>query len=76
MEQALLYLLASNAGTVVTRDRILDAVWGADFLGESNIIDRQVRSLRAKLHDDYRKPKYIETVAGAGYRFVGEAEST
>jgi len=35
-----------------------------------------VRSLRAKLHDDYRKPKYIETVAGAGYRFVGEAEST
>jgi len=76
LEQALLYLLASNAGTVVSRDRILDAVWGADFLGESNIIDRHVRSLRAKLQDDYRKPKYIETVAGAGYRFVGEAEST
>lgn len=76
LEQALLYLLASNAGTVVTRDRILDAVWGADFLGESNIIDRHVRSLRAKLQNDYRSPKYIETVAGAGYRFVGEAEST
>ena len=76
LEQALLYLLASNAGTVVTRDRILDAVWGADFLGESNIIDRHVRSLRAKLQNDFRKPRYIETVAGSGYRFVGEAERT
>lgn len=76
LEQALLYLLASNAGTVVTRDRILDAVWGADFLGESNIIDRHVRSLRAKLQNDFRRPKYIETVAGSGYRFVSEAEST
>lgn len=74
LERALLYLLASNAGTVVTRDRILDAVWGADFLGESNIIDRHVRSLRAKLQNDYRKPKYIETVSGSGYRFVLEAE--
>lgn len=76
LEQALLYLLASNAGTVITRDRILDALWGADFLGESNIIDRHVRSLRAKLQDNYRKPKYIETVAGTGYRFVGEVEGT
>lgn len=75
LEQALLYLLAANAGTVVTRDRILDAVWGADFLGESNIIDRHVRSLRAKLQDDYRKPRFIETVAGAGYRFVVEAQT-
>ena len=72
LEQALLYLLASNAGTVVTRDRILDAIWGADFLGESNIIERHVRSLRAKLRDDWRTPRYIETVAGMGYRFVAE----
>ena len=70
LEQALLYLLASNAGTTVTRDRILDAVWGDDFLGDSNIIERHVRSLRAKLQNDWRNPKYIETVAGAGYRFV------
>ena len=72
LEQALLYLLASNAGTVVTRDRILDAIWGDEFLGESNIIERHVRSLRAKLQDDWRTPKYIETVAGAGYRFIAE----
>lgn len=72
LEQALLYLLASNAGTVVTRDRILDAIWGDDFLGESNIIERHVRSLRAKLQDDWRTPKYIETVAGTGYRFIAE----
>lgn len=72
LEQALLYLLASNAGTVVTRDRILDAIWGDDFLGESNIIERHVRSLRSKLQNDWRTPKYIETVAGMGYRFVAE----
>lgn len=76
LEQALLYLLASNAGTVVSRDRILDAIWGADFLGESNVIDRHVRSLRAKLQNGYRNPTYIETVTGDGYRFIVEAKAT
>lgn len=71
LEQALLYLLASNAGTVMSRERIIDAIWGDDFLGESNIIERHVRSLRSKLQNDWRKPRYIETVAGTGYRFRG-----
>ena len=75
LEQALLYLLASNAGTVVTRERILDAVWGDDFIGDSNIIERHVRSLRSKLQNDWRQPKYIETVTGAGYRFVPSSAS-
>jgi two-component system KDP operon response regulator KdpE len=69
LEQALLYLLAANAGTVLTREQILDALWGTDFASESNVVDRHVRSLRAKLQDDWHKPRYIETVPGAGYRF-------
>jgi two-component system alkaline phosphatase synthesis response regulator PhoP len=70
IEQALLYLLASRGGQVVTRDDILDAVWGTDFVAESNIVDRHIRSLRAKLQDDYRRPRFIATVSGHGYRFV------
>ena len=70
IEQSLLYLLASRAGRVVSRDEILDAVWGTDFLAESNIVDRHVRSLRIKLQNDYRHPRFIATVPGRGYRFV------
>ena len=70
IEQSLLYLLASRGGRVVTRDEILDAIWGADFVAESNIVDRHVRSLRIKLQNDYRHPRFIATVPGKGYRFV------
>lgn len=69
VEQALLYLLAANAGTVLTRDTIMDAVWGPDFVAGSNVIDQHVRALRAKLQNDWRKPQYIETIPGIGYRF-------
>jgi two-component system KDP operon response regulator KdpE len=70
LEQALLYLLAANAGSVLTREQILDALWGSDFVIESNVVDRHVRALRAKLQNDWHKPRYIETVPGTGYRFV------
>lgn len=70
LEQALLYLLAANAGSVLTREQILDALWGTDFVIESNVVDRHVRALRAKLQDDWHTPRYIETVPGTGYRFV------
>ena len=74
LEQALLYLLAANAGTVLTREQILDALWGTDFVIESNVVDRHVRALRAKLQDDWQKPRYIETVPAAGYRFMTRPE--
>jgi two-component system alkaline phosphatase synthesis response regulator PhoP len=70
LEQALLYLLAANAGSILTREQILDALWGTDFVIESNVVDRHVRALRAKLQNDWHKPRYIETVTGSGYRFV------
>ncbi len=70
IEQSLLYLLASRGGRVVTKEEILDAVWGTDFVAESNIVDRHIRSLRIKLQNDYRNPRFIATVPGQGYRFV------
>jgi DNA-binding response OmpR family regulator len=70
LDQALLYLLAANAGTVLTREQILDALWGTDFVSESKVVDWHVRALRAKLQDDWHTPRYIETVPGTGYRFV------
>jgi two-component system, OmpR family, KDP operon response regulator KdpE len=70
LELSLLYLLAANAGRVLTRDEILDHLWGDDYAAESNVVDRQVRQLRAKLQDDWRRPRYIATVPGKGYRFV------
>jgi len=70
IEQSLLYVLASRAGRVISREEILDAVWGTDFVAESNIVDRHVRSLRIKLQNDYRHPRFIETVPSQGYRFI------
>jgi len=70
LEQSLLYLLAANAGRVFTRDEIQDALWGTDSAVDSNVIERHIRNLRAKLQDDWRKPRFIETVPGEGYRFI------
>jgi DNA-binding response OmpR family regulator len=70
LELSLLYLLAANAGRVLTRDEILDDLWGSDYTAESNVVDRQVRNLRAKLQDDWRRPRFIATVPGKGYQFV------
>jgi two-component system, OmpR family, alkaline phosphatase synthesis response regulator PhoP len=70
IEQSLLYLLASRSGRVVTRDEILDGVWGTDFVAESNVVDRHIRGLRVKLQNDYRHPRFIATVPGQGYRFI------
>jgi len=70
LEQSLLYLLAARAGQVVTRGEILDALWGVDYVSESNVVDRHVRNLRTKLQNDWRKPRFIATVPGKGYRFI------
>ena len=70
IEQSLLYVLAAHAGRVLTRTELLDAVWGVDFISESNVVDRHIRSLRAKLQNDWRRPRFIATVPGRGYRFI------
>jgi len=70
IEQSLLYLLAANAGRLLTRDEILNQLWGADYVAESNIVDRHIRNLRVKLQNHSRRGRYIATVPGLGYRFV------
>jgi DNA-binding response OmpR family regulator len=71
LEQSLLYLLAANAGRLLTRDEILDHLWGVDYVAESNVVDRHIRNLRIKLKENHsRRPRYIATVPGHGYRFV------
>jgi DNA-binding response OmpR family regulator len=64
LEQSLLYLLAANAGRVVSREEILDALWGADYVVGSNVVDAQVRNLRARLNDDWRRPRFHRDRAG------------
>lgn len=70
LEQSLLYLLAANAGRLLTRDEILDSLWGADYVASSNIVDRHIRNLRQKLQNHSRRVRYIVTVPGRGYRFL------
>ncbi len=70
LEQSLLYLLAANAGRLLTRDEILDHLWGPDYAAESNVVDRHIRNLRAKLQDSWHQPRYIATVPGRGYCFI------
>ena len=62
--------LAANAGQIATRDEIMDALWGVDFVSGSNVVERHIRSLRVQLQNDWRKPRFIATVPGQGYRFV------
>jgi DNA-binding winged helix-turn-helix (wHTH) protein len=50
--------------------RILDYLWGSDYVAESNIVDRRIRNLRVKLQNHSNRPRYIATVPGRGYRFM------
>lgn len=64
----LLRFLAENRGRVLTREQLLDHVWGYDYAGETRTVDVHVRHLRMKVEDDPDNPALIETVRGVGYR--------
>ncbi len=66
-EFALLELLARHPGQVFAQERLIDALWDADFVAESNIVEVYIRSLRRKI-DDGRRDGLIETFRGSGYR--------
>lgn len=70
LEQRLLYLLASHAGQILTRDEILDSIWGADYIAESNVVDRHIHNLRVKLKIGGCRSHAIVTVHGRGYRLA------
>ena len=64
----LLRVLAENRGRVMTRDQLLDKVWGFEYIGETRTVDVHVRYLRKKLGDEDNEGKYIQTVRGVGYK--------
>lgn len=71
-EFELLLLLMQEGGAVLTREEIMDRVWGSQYFGGSNVVDVHVKSLRKKLGDPAAAPIYIVTVRGVGYRLADE----
>ena len=74
-EYTMLRYFALNAGRLIAKEELLDQVWPSTFVTEDLVKD-YVRKLRRVLHDDPKRPRFIETVRGRGYRFVGEIEVT
>jgi two-component system, OmpR family, response regulator RegX3 len=68
-EFELLHLLVENAGRVLTRDVLIDRVWGTDYIGDTKTLDVHVKRLRARIEVDPPNPVLITTVRGVGYRF-------
>ena len=66
----LLLQLIEGEGSVLSRDELMNAVWGTDFFGGSNVVDVHVKTLRKKLGDSASNPRYIVTVRGVGYRLA------
>lgn len=67
-EFELLLYLANHRGKVFSRDQLLDAVWNYDYIGETRIVDVHVSHLRDKIEADTKKPQYIKTIRGFGYK--------
>ncbi len=68
-EFELLWVLMSNAGRVLTREQLIDKVWGSDYFGDTKTLDVHVKRLRAKLESDPSNPERIVTIRGLGYKF-------
>jgi two-component system response regulator RegX3 len=70
----LLHLLMRNAGSVVSRERLIDEVWDPNWFGSTKTLDVHVSGIRRKLSDDPSRPRYLHTVRGVGFRFSGADE--
>lgn len=68
-EFELLEILIKNKGRVMTRDFLLDKIWGYEYVGETRTVDVHVRHLRQKIEKDDKNPLYIQTIRGIGYKF-------
>jgi two-component system, OmpR family, response regulator RegX3 len=73
-EFELLALLASEAGSVISRERLIDEVWDTNWFGSTKTLDVHVSSLRRKLGDDSQNPRFVHTVRGVGFRFASADE--
>ncbi|MEY3575255.1 MAG: DNA-binding response regulator [Actinobacteria bacterium] len=68
-EFELLYVLMANAGRVMTRDTLIDRVWGSDYYGDTKTLDVHIKRLRSKVETDPGNPVLIQTIRGLGYKF-------
>ena len=69
VEYSIMKLFMDNPGKALSREEILDAVWGRDYFGELKIVDVNIRRLRIKIEDDPTNPSYLTTVWGYGYKW-------
>ena len=72
-EFELLRLLVENSGRVLTRDVLIDRVWGTDYIGDTKTLDVHIKRLRSRIEADPSTPVLITTVRGVGYRFASAA---
>jgi two-component system, OmpR family, alkaline phosphatase synthesis response regulator PhoP len=74
IEFELLHALVRHAGRVLTREQLVEQVWGINYYGDERVVDVHIGRLRKKIEDDPANPELIATVWGTGYRFVGETQ--
>ena len=72
----LLTLLIENAGRVMTRDVLIERVWGADYFGDTKTLDVHIKRLRSKVESDPKNPTRIVTIRGVGYKFEDDRSAT
>lgn len=73
-ERDLLRCFIENRGRILSREALLDMVWGSTSRTSNRTVDTHVRTLRKKLHDDATNPRFIETMHGVGYQFIAREE--
>jgi two-component system alkaline phosphatase synthesis response regulator PhoP len=73
-EFELLKMLIENRGRVLTRDTLLEKIWGYDYAGETRTVDVHIRHLRQKIHDEDDSNQMIETIRGVGYKIIDEGD--
>lgn len=73
-EFELLKMLVMNKGKVMTRDFLLDKIWGYDYAGETRTVDVHIRHIRQKIQDEEGSNQLIETIRGVGYRVISEGD--
>jgi len=69
-EFELLEFLMRNSGRVLTRNQLIDRVWGSDYVGDTKTLDVHIKRLRSKIEKDPANPEFILTVRGLGYKFA------
>jgi DNA-binding response OmpR family regulator len=74
-EYRLLAYLAQNAGRIITQDLLLERIWGAEYVGESHMLQVNINRLRRKIEPDPAHPRYILTKVGIGYQLVNAAHT-